>query len=162
MGARWRIHGAGSVDFSVQYLVNCASEPFPGRGNTGCHGCDGGSSYGAYAHARAFGAVDSACLPYAAVTQNCTAAHICEQNLDSHGPGPAPATPRRHFAAEYGAVGVVQPRSNNDPVTPTPAGNEAAMQKEIFARGPISCCMACPAEFESGYVRQLLLFFLFS
>ena len=109
MGARWRIHGAGSVDFSVQYLVNCASEPFPGRGNTGCHGCDGGSSYGAFAHAQAFGAVDSACLPYAAVTQNCTAAHICEQNLDSHGGGPAPATPRRHFAAEHGAVGVVQP-----------------------------------------------------
>ena len=25
------------------------------------------------------------------------------------------------------------------------------MQKEIFARGPISCCMACPAEFERNY-----------
>ena len=36
MGSRWRIHGAGAVDFSVQYFVNCASEPFPGRGNTGC------------------------------------------------------------------------------------------------------------------------------
>lgn len=26
------------------------------------------------------------------------------------------------------------------------------MQKEIFARGPIACCMACPAAFERGYV----------
>eukprot|EP00729_Bicosta_minor_P027400 gene27400-20772_t len=48
LGSRWRIHGAGAVDFSVQYFVNCASEPFPGRGNTGCRGCNGGSSYGAY------------------------------------------------------------------------------------------------------------------
>jgi hypothetical protein len=89
------------------------------------------------------GAVDSACLPYAAVTQNCSALHTCEQNIDPHdqNPGQAPyaaPNPHRYYASEYGAVGVVQPGSNANPVTPTPPGNEVAMQKEIFARGSVT------------------------
>jgi hypothetical protein len=69
------------------------------------------------------------------VTQNCTANYTCQQNLGHHGPGPVPVPATRHFASEFGAVGEVSRGSNNDPVTPTPPGNEAAMMKEIYARG---------------------------
>ena len=130
--------------------MNCVTESFPGRGNTGSRGCGGGSAYGAYAHSHVAGAVDSSCLPYTAQTQNCTAQHVCEQHLSSRG-HPVAVTPLRYFVAEYGAVGVVSPASNPGPVTPVPPGNELAMQKEIYARGPISCCMACPDEFEEEY-----------
>ena len=123
------------MDLSLsQYFINCVSESFPGRGNTGSRGCDGGSSYGAYSHAEKVGAVDSACLPYKAVTQNCTAVNTCQQNLGFHS-GPVAVLPTRHFASEFGAVGQVSRGSNNDPVTPTPPGNEVAMMKEIYARG---------------------------
>jgi C1A family cysteine protease len=140
-----------SVDFSVQYFVNCVSEAYPARGNSGSRGCDGGSAYGAFVHSHRVGAVDSSCLPYTATTQNCTALTTCAQHLNRSVPHPSAVLPTRHFVAEYGAVGTPTNTSNNAPYTPTPPGNEAAMLKEIYARGPISCCMACPAEFEHGY-----------
>ena len=135
MGSRWRIHGAAaaSTDFSVQYLVNCVTQgdpiKFPESMNHS-DGCNGGSSYGAFALAHQEGVVDSSCLPYTAKTGKCNAAHTCLQHLSPK--VLEPVAPVRYKAAEFGFL-----------------RNESAIQKEIFARGPVSCCMACPAEFEA-------------
>ena len=49
------------------------------------------------------------------------------------------ADPIRYFVSEYGVVG----RPGD-----TPAAMETAMMKEVYARGPVASCMACPEEFE--------------
>lgn len=121
----------------------------------GSRGCHGGSSYGAYVHAHKAGVVDSSCLPYVAKTQNCTSENTCEQNLHFTG-HPVPIKPQRHFVSEYGIVGKSTPGSNPGPVSPVPPGNEAAMLKEIYARGPISCCMATKAPGFRNYTRGIL------
>ena len=133
LGSRWLIHGNGTapgVDFSVQYFVNCVN---------GSRGCHGGSTYEAFALAHQIGAVDSSCIPYVAYNQNCTALHTCAQNLDGFHPKIVAADPIRYFVSEYGVVG----RPGD-----TPAAMETAMMKEVYARGPIASCMACPEEFE--------------
>jgi C1A family cysteine protease len=143
MGSRWRIHINATekihndIDFSVQHLVNC-DHGFDPVFNHTSKGCNGGSSYSAFAYAHANGTVDSSCLPYEAINMKCDSKGICQQHLkadddDAFSPKhKQAATPTRYYAAEYGAV-----------------NGEVAMQKEVFARGPISCCMACPDEFEA-------------
>ena len=139
LGSRWLIHAANAtdsgVDFSVQYFINCVK-----NASRGCHG---GSSYEAFALAHSVGAVDSSCLPYRAFNQNCTAMNTCEQNLNGIPPVHIQsAKPHRYFAAEFGVVG-----SGAD----TAAVMENKMMKEIYARGPVASCMACPGEFENDY-----------
>ena len=144
LGARWRIHTGEEADVSVQYFVNCVNGT-EGDVHHPVRGCGGGSSYEAFAHAHTFGAVDSSCLPYAAVTQNCTARNTCQQNLNGYDPHISTvADPIRYNVVEYGLVGEWGRQ------TP-PAEREAAMLKEIYARGPVASCMACPTEFEEGY-----------
>eukprot|EP01052_Picozoa_sp_SAG31_P018490 SAG31_NODE_1312_length_8861_cov_10.803127_2_plen_164_part_00 len=138
LGSRWLVHansswpptGQAGVDFSVQYFVDCVTEA--------SRGCHGGSSYEAFALAHAMGAVDSSCIPYYAYNQNCTAHNTCRQNLNGTPPvHSSTVKPVRYFVGEYGIVtghGV--------------AAKEAAMMAEIYARGPVASCMACPAEFE--------------
>merc|ERR1712194_728403 len=58
---------------------------------------------------------------------------VCQQNLFAKDPIEAVA-PQRYFVSEYGFL-----------------PDEVAMMKEIYARGPISCCMACPDDFEATY-----------
>jgi cathepsin X len=130
LGSRWLIHiGAqnSGIDFSVQFLINCVV-----NASRGCHG---GSSYEAFALAHSTGIVDSSCLPYRAYNQNCTALDTCEQNLDGHHPKIVAAPPLRYSVGEYGVISAPD--------------KEAAMLKEIYARGPVAACMACPAEFEA-------------
>lgn len=135
VGSRWQIHGATSAspDFSVQHLINCVTEGDPIKfpeSMKRSEGCDGGSSYGAFAFSHQVGVVDSSCLPYTAETEECNAAGTCLQHLSATGK-PKPVAPTRHRAAEFGYL-----------------RNETAILKEVFARGPVSCCMACPEEFE--------------
>ena len=156
---------ASEIAVSVQYLINCAigstgSPSFAQAGGdaTTFDGCFGGSAYGAYAHMYYTGFVDDSCLPYVAENQRCDALHVCQQNLnqppnfivqDGNVPGyvadprnypkcpdcrPMAIRPIWYKAAEFGFL----------------AGEEA-MQKEIFARGPISCCMSLPDDFLYGY-----------
>jgi cathepsin X len=144
LGSRWRIHLGNMVDVSVQYFVNCVdgTEADP---NHPTRGCNGGSSYEAFGHAHKFGAVDSSCLPYTAVTNNCTARNTCQQNLNGHDPHITTVSdPVRFYVGDYGLVGTFGKE------TP-PVEREAAMLKEIYARGPIASCMACPSEFENEY-----------
>lgn len=143
LGSRWLIHAKTTpltgIDFSVQYFVNCVdgTEAPPTHH---VRGCGGGSAYEAFAHAHKFGAVDSSCLPYAAATQNCSKQDTCQQNL--HGRAGHATEPIRYHTSEFGFVG------ERDT---TPAAREVLMRKEIYARGPVAACMACPNEFEDDY-----------
>lgn len=147
LGSRWLIHAndtsASGIDFSVQFLVNCVdgTEAPP---HHHVRGCGGGSSFEAFAHAHKFGVVDSSCLPYRAVTQNCSAQDTCEQNLHGHGPHPklTTADPIRYHVREFGYVGGAETAA---------AAREEMMRKEVYARGPVAACMACPSEFEDEY-----------
>jgi len=129
LGARWRIHLAKEIDFSVQYLVNCAKDGGPDDNSS--KGCYGGSAYGAFAYVLWEGAVDSSCLAYVGETQKCDALGTCQQHLGWLTPV-KPATPVRYFTSEFGHV-----------------KGELAVRKEIFARGPISCCMATTDAFHN-------------
>ena len=77
------------------------------------------------------GAVDSSCLPYAALQQQCTAENTCQQRINRTAPAAWAAPPKRYFVAEYGLTTVADV-----------GGGELGMMKEIVARGPVSCCMA--------------------
>jgi hypothetical protein len=157
LGSRWLIHTNGTasgIDFSVQYFINCVN---------GSRGCHGGSSYEAFELAHSVGAVDSSCIPYVAYNQNCTAIHTCDQNLNGHHPKIIVAEPVRYFVGEFGVVGDGGggPSSSSSEKEKETAGGgsvavaassslkEVAMMKEIWARGPVASCMACPAEFEA-------------
>ena len=145
LGARWLIHSKSTtysgIDFSVQYFVNCV--------NISSRGCGGGSSYQAFAHAHNYGAVDSSCLPYSAVTQQCTPHDTCQQNLHDTSKHPTinTAKPIRYYVSEYGQLGT-------DGMAPQQ--KEEAMLKELYARGPIASCMACPDDFEDNYKGGIL------
>ena len=93
--------------------------------------CHGGSAYKAMALAHTQGAVDSSCLPYAALQQQCTAENTCQQRINRTAPAAWAAPPKRYFVAEYGLTTVANV-----------GGGELGMMKEIVARGPVSCCMA--------------------
>ena len=160
LGSRWLIHTNGTasgIDFSVQYFINCVN---------GSRGCHGGSSYEAFELAHSVGAVDSSCIPYVAYNQNCTAIHTCDQNLNGHHPKIIVAEPVRYFVGEFGVVGGGgggSSSSSSEKEKETVGGGsvavaasssssslkEVAMMKEIWARGPVASCMACPAEFEA-------------
>ena len=107
LGSRWLIHtnatATPNVDFSVQYFVNCVNGTNPGGGPT--RGCHGGSAYEAFAHTHKYGAVDSSCLPYSAVTQTCTANNTCQQHLNSHQSVMTIDHPIRYHVGEFGLVG---------------------------------------------------------
>ena len=152
LGSRWLIHSKttttttlSGIDFSVQYFVNCVNGTEGGTWTHPTRGCNGGSAFEAFAHAHKFGAVDSSCLPYAAVTQQCSANNTCEQNL--HGAAGHTVAPIRYHTSEFGFVGTADT---------TPAEREPLMRKEIYARGPIAACMACPREFEDDYKGGVL------
>ena len=137
LGSRWKIHGAAlhqlDIDFSEQYFVNC---------ETGSRGCGGGSSYRAFALAHRKGAVESSCAAYVAENRACSAADICS---DCPTPGNCSAVkPKRHFVAEYGSVG-----QSGD------SGSEAAIMKEVFARGPVACCTAWPDDIKYHYTAGI-------
>jgi cathepsin X len=140
LGSRWLISNAdqpaptnatfAGIDFSVQYFIDCVN---------GSRGCHGGSAYEAFHLAHEFGTVDSSCIPYSAYNKNCTAHNTCEQNLDGRHPKILSVDPIRYFVGEFGVVGAKMASVEE---------KESAMMKEIFARGPIASCMACPEEFE--------------
>lgn len=101
-------------------------------------GCHGGSTFEAFALAHTVGVVDSSCIPYYAYNQNCSAHDTCRQNLNGTPPVVSKTVePIRYFVGEYGVV-------KGDSM----AAKEAAMMAEIYARGPVASCMACPEEFE--------------
>eukprot|EP01047_Picozoa_sp_COSAG01_P021819 COSAG01_NODE_1277_length_10932_cov_18.121942_13_plen_214_part_00 len=138
LGSRWKIHAARTADFSVQYMINCVNNSAEHYNISGP--CHGGSAYKAYALAHRDGGVDSSCLPYSAMQHPCDAKGICEQRINITAPAAWAVPPRRYYAAQYGL---------------TESGEEG-MMKEIFARGPVSCCMATRLSYDPSMPDQSL------
>ena len=89
-----------------------------------------GSSFEAFALAHTNGTVDSSCIPYAAYNQPCTLHNTCRQNLNGTPPvATKTVAPLRYFVGEYGVVGTSEASATE---------KEAAMMKEIYARGPVA------------------------
>jgi len=112
------------VNLAPQVLLNCLP------GDT----CGGGDSSAAYAYIASNGIPDETCAPYQATDLNCTAINICKTCApDFSNPAKkcAAQTPQKLWkVSQYGAV-----------------TGAAAMQAEIYARGPITCSMAVTPAF---------------
>jgi len=147
------------MEVSIQYLINCAlgntgSPAFAAANGDGTtfDGCFGGSAYGAYSHMVSKGFVDASCLAYVAKNEQCDPLNVCQQNLNMP----------LYFSSQYAANPALAPKcSDCKPLSVQPKWHKAsefgflvgedAMQREILARGPISCCMFLPDDFMYGY-----------
>lgn len=135
------------IEVSRQVLLNCLSG-WDGPRN-GCCTCDGGDPYQAYKYIYEHGIPDETCAAYVAAVQSCSAAHVC-RGVD----GSARREYPKYYISEFGAYlcGNATTKDQADYNFQVPrcqdegpqaiARMEQAMQSEIYARGPIPCCMA--------------------
>lgn len=107
------------MQISPQMVINCG----PGS-------CNGGNSHEVYAwlHAKG-GATDETCQPYQAQSHECKGINVC-RDCQHNGGCSAVANPTKYSVEQYGYV-----------------RGEEAMQREIKARGPITCRQAVTKEF---------------
>lgn len=107
------------IDLSPQVLLTCAQT------NSGCHG---GSSMRTYQWLTQNDITDSSCAPYLALSWKeglvCNATAVCKECPYGGGPCYVPAFYNKYRVGEYGLL---------------PHYDVAAMQNEIYARGPITC-----------------------
>mmetsp|Transcript_47657 Transcript_47657/g.136565 ORF Transcript_47657/g.136565 Transcript_47657/m.136565 type:complete len:429 (-) Transcript_47657:131-1417(-) len=126
------------VMISRQAVLNCvpgenASEPNPG--------CSGGDAFQIHQYLHHHAMPDESCMPYQAKNEECTPYNVCRNCAPTS--IALPGVPMGCFAVpgyqsyKVGDYGQVK--------------GEEAMMKEIFARGPIACGLACDAEFVASY-----------
>eukprot|EP00698_Gefionella_okellyi_P002872 TRINITY_DN12739_c0_g1_i1.p1 TRINITY_DN12739_c0_g1~~TRINITY_DN12739_c0_g1_i1.p1 ORF type:complete len:305 (+),score=46.35 TRINITY_DN12739_c0_g1_i1:31-915(+) len=109
------------INIAPQVLLNCAQ--------SAAGTCNGGDDTAAYKWIEQNGITDETCSPYEAKDLDCTAENVCktcspdfsDPTKDCSAVSDAP----KYFISQYGPVSGV-----------------AAMEAEIFARGPISCGIA--------------------
>lgn len=129
------------VMISRQALMNCV----PGADASAPPGCDGGDAWMVHEYLERATVPDETCQPYEAQNGVCDALGRCRSCAPEGLPGRRPAgvvgpgcsgVPSYvgYGVAEYGAV-----------------HGEAAMQREILARGPIVCSLAADARFAFNY-----------
>lgn len=109
-------------------------------------GCDGGDVIDVLRYMAKYGLPDESCMPYSATDHTkygkhatkCPAAGYCTNCMPINDVDTCWAVkePIRYFLDSYGTV---------------EAPGEEAMMKEILARGPVTCSMATPTEFDYGY-----------
>jgi len=140
------MRGAQSPDImlSRQALVNCVED---GDGNH--PGCGGGMADWIFNYMRQHPVPDETCNPYMATNQECTPENICmncfpedASFLPSNSVTPGSCFAVQNFVGySVGDSGWV--------------AGVADMQKEIFARGPITCGMQVPKEMMYNYAEEV-------
>lgn len=138
---------APDVMLSRQAMVNCVED------DDGANpGCDGGEPYFIYRHMRESPLPDETCGPYVAHNQQCTPENVCMNCLPTNPdvqPENPPVAPGACFAVNnfvgysVGDSGAVS--------------GELDIQKEIYARGPITCEMETPSHFLYQYAEIVAL-----
>jgi len=128
---------------SRQAVLNCV----PGEDATlPPPGCNGGDAFQIHKYLHHNRVPDESCMPYQAANGECTPFDVCRNCAPTS--IPLPGVPMGCFAVpgwqgySVGDYGQVK--------------GEQAMMKEILARGPIACGIACDAEFVAGYSENVL------
>jgi len=132
------------VMLSRQALMNCVPDP-AGKGPP--PGCTGGDAWMIHKFMHEQKVPDETCMPYAAVNMECTPINVCRNCLrgtptpeNQYPPGPCFAIPSfiGYGVRNYGNL-----------------SGEAAMMKEIYARGPITCRGVASGDFVRNFVKNV-------
>jgi len=118
------------VTLGRQSIMNCV----PSTDGGPPPGCDGGDAWMIHKYMQENKVPDESCMPYSAKNMGCTPDTICRNCF----PGSAGCFAIKNWTG-YG----VSTFGN--------ISGEAAMMKEIFARGPIACSFAMDEEFVFNY-----------
>lgn len=141
-------NGTGpDVMLARQTVLNCA--PFHGYSE----GCNGGDVIDVIRYMKHYGLPDESCMPYAATdykkygkhAKECPADGYCMNCMPLEGEGDTcwPVhTPIRYYLDSYGHIS---------------EKGEEPMMNEILQRGPITCSMAVPEEFDYGYRKGVFI-----
>jgi len=126
-----------------QSIMNCVPDP---AGEGPPPGCNGGDPWMIHTFMHHTKVPDESCLAYAAVNQGCSAFNVC-RNCNRGIPTPEdPYKPGDCFGmstfigygvSDYGHI-----------------SGEAAMMKEIYARGPIACAAVTTFDFMANYTQN--------
>lgn len=133
---------APDVMISRQALVNCVKD------DDGNHpGCGGGEPSMIFQHMREQPVPDETCNPYVAKNQQCTPENICMNCF----PDAAEFLPNASVVG--GSCFAVHHFVGYSVGDSGAVSGELPMQKEIFARGPITCEMQVPYQFLYSYAE---------
>eukprot|EP00928_Gymnodinium_smaydae_P052268 TRINITY_DN3605_c0_g2_i1.p1 TRINITY_DN3605_c0_g2~~TRINITY_DN3605_c0_g2_i1.p1 ORF type:complete len:411 (-),score=72.21 TRINITY_DN3605_c0_g2_i1:228-1460(-) len=132
------------VILSRQSLINCIPDPSGEGPPPGCHG---GDAYMLHKFMHEHKVPDESCLAYSAVNQECTPLNVCRNcfrqlpldPLDPFKPGKCWGEPTfiGYGVSNFGQI-----------------SGEAAMMKEIYARGPIACSFVTTVDFVQNYAKN--------
>jgi len=132
------------VILSRQSLMNCIPDPTGAGPPPGCHG---GDPIMIHKFMHEHKVPDETCLSYSALNQECTPLDVCRNCFrvmppdpnNPFKPGPCWGEPTfiGYGVSDYGQM-----------------SGEAAMMKEIYARGPIACSFVTTPEFVQNYANN--------
>jgi len=131
------------VMLSRQALMNCVPDP-SGKGPP--PGCKGGDAWMIHKFMHEQKVPDESCMPYAAVTMQCTPMNVC-RNCARGTPTPENQYPPGPCFAITNYMGYGVRNYGN-------LSGEASMMKEIYARGPITCSAATTADFMHNFTKN--------
>lgn len=131
------------VLLSRQAIMNCVPDP-TSQGPP--PGCNGGDPWMIHAYLHEHKVPDESCMPYAAVNMECTPMNVC-RNCARGTPTPENLYPPGPCFAITSFLGYGVRNYGN-------LSGEAAMMKEIYARGPITCRAVTTPDFMHNFTQN--------